>query len=59
MKTIKLIILSLLLLGCNNNKKSETTLTTYDVEFDVDYNNCGIDPLVSKGVQNWDANDLF
>ena len=49
-KVLLSIIATLMLLGCNN-KTATTPLvnTTYDVEFDVDYNNCGTDPLVSKG----------
>ena len=49
-KLLLLLVTSIMLLGCNK-KTTQTPLvnTTYDVEFDVDYNDCGIDPLVSKG----------
>ena len=45
-KLILTLIASLLLIACNNNKKTVNDPVTYDVEFDVDYNNCGTDPLV-------------
>ena len=48
-KLILTLIASLLLIACNNNKKTVNDPVTYDVEFDVDYNNCGTDPLVSVG----------
>ena len=49
-KVLLLIVATTMLLSCNK-KTTQTPLvnTTYDVEFDVDYNDCGIDPLVSKG----------
>jgi hypothetical protein len=48
-KTILILLLSIFVISCNNNKKVVKDSIVYDVEFDVDYNNCGTDPLVSVG----------
>ena len=51
-KTILILLLSIFVISCNNNKKVEKVVNdpiTYDVEFDVDYNKCGVDPVVSVG----------
>ena len=59
MKKLLLLILSMsLFIGCGDKKEGKEPIVgtvqadgsaTYDVEFDVDYNNCGTDPLVSVG----------
>lgn len=63
MKKILLLILSLFLfIGCGNKKEGKEPIVgtiqtngsaTYDVEFDVDYNKCGVDPIVSVGGVNF------
>jgi len=45
-KTLLLIAAATMLFSCNT---PTSTLSTYDVQFDVDYNDCGSDPLVSVG----------
>ena len=47
-KTILILLLSIFVISCNNKKVVKDSIV-YDVEFDVDYNNCGTDPLVSVG----------
>ena len=47
-KTILILLLSVFVISCNNKKVVKDSIV-YDVEFDVDYNNCGTDPLVSVG----------
>ncbi len=59
MKKILFLIISIFLFtGCGDKKEGKEPIVgtiqtdgsaTYDVEFDVDYNNCGTDPLVSVG----------
>ena len=49
MKKIVLLLFAFLLIGCNNNPKQEVSSQVYVPSFDVDYNNCGTDPLVSEG----------
>lgn len=54
-KLLFTLVASLLLIGCNN-KKVEKVINdpiVYDVEFDVDYNKCGVDPIVSVGGVNF------
>ena len=53
MKNILLVILGVAVLGfcwmMFSEKSIETEQTTYTVEFDVDYQKCGNNPIVSKG----------
>ena len=51
-KLLFTLVASLLLIGCNNNKAVNDPVV-YDVEFDVDYNKCGVDPIVSVGGVNF------
>ena len=47
-KTILILLLSIFVISCNNKKVVKDSIV-YDVEFDVDYNNIGTDPLVCVG----------
>ena len=44
--TLLAIVAATMLFSCTSKT---STLTTYDVEFDIDYNKCGTNPIVSVG----------